>query len=238
MAAKQLKFYWSPQYQIFSCDGAKLEGHGAIQTNPSHDLVHLFIAANGNMPWQPVESREQTCFAEYNAVLLEHLLVNCFNAAALGSMAPEQIVPEARKFLQWFVSEHYAPFPVSEEEAFCCFAEHLDIERMVRLFPYFYSLRAWECFSPNYRNEVYDLEFTSEDDPVREAPEWAADPNILETQELVRQKLAEAVADARSIRPKPEPVFPQTSFASPLFDPPAKTRQKKAGLGFKPARTR
>jgi hypothetical protein len=101
MAAKQLKFYWSPQFQLFSCDGAKLEGHGFIQTNPSHDLVHLFIAANGNMPWQPVESREQTCFAEYNAVMLEHLLVNCFNAAVLGSMAPEQIVPEARKFLKW-----------------------------------------------------------------------------------------------------------------------------------------
>jgi hypothetical protein len=80
--------------------------------------VHLFIAANGNMPWQPVESREQACFAEYNAVLLEHLLVNCFNAAVLESMAPEQIVPEARKFLKWFVSEHYAPFPVSEKRLF------------------------------------------------------------------------------------------------------------------------
>ncbi|MFS8866293.1 hypothetical protein NW857_11805, partial [Synechococcus sp. H55.9] len=85
---------------------------------------------------------------------------------------------------------------------------------------------------------VYDLEFTSEDDPVREAPEWAADPNILETQELVRQKLAEAVAEARSIRPKAEPVFPQTLLASPLFNPPAKTKQKKAGLGFKPTPTR
>jgi hypothetical protein len=190
------------------------------------------------MPWQPVESREQTCFAEYNAVLLEHLLVNCFNAAVLESMAPEQIVPEARKFLKWFVSEHYAPFPVSEEEAFRRFAEHLDIERIVRLFPYFYSLRAWECFSPDYRAETYDLEFTSEDDPVREAPEWAADPNILETQELVRQKLSEAVAEAGSIRPKPEPVFLPTSSASPLSDPPAKTRQKKTGLGFKPARAR
>jgi hypothetical protein len=238
MAAKQLKFYWSPQFQLFSCDGAKLEGHGFIQTNPSHDLVHLFIAANGNMPWQPVESREQTCFAEYNAVLLEHLLVNCFNAAVLESMAPEQIVPEARKFLKWFVSEHYAPFPVSEEEAFRRFAEALDIDCIVRLFPYFYSLRAWECFSPDYRAETYDLEFTSEDDPAREAPEWAADPNILETQELVRQKLSEAVAEAGSIRPKPEPVFLPTSSASPLSDPPAKTRQKKTGLGFKPARAR
>lgn len=236
MAAKQLKFYWSPQFQLFSCDGAKLEGHGFIQTNPSHDLVHLFIAANGNLPWQPVESREQTCFAEYNAVMLEHLLVNCFNAGALGSLPAQQIIPEARKFLRWFVSEHYAPFPVSEEEAFRRFAAHLDIERIVRLFPYFYSLRAWECFSLDYRAETYDLEFTSEDDPVREAPEWAADPNILETQELVRQKLSEAVAEAGSIRPKPEPVFPPTSSASPLSDPPAKTRQKKTGLGFKPAR--
>jgi hypothetical protein len=236
MAAKQLKFYWSPQFQLFSCDGAKLEGHGFIQTNPSHDLVHLFIAANGNMPWQPVESREQTCFAEYNAVLLEHLLVNCFNAAVLESMAPEQIVPEARKFLKWFVSEHYAPFPVSEEEAFRRFAEALDIDCIVRLFPYFYSLRAWECFSPTYRSEVYDLEFTSEDDPVREAPEWAADPNILQAQELVRQKLTEAVAEARSSWPKPESVFLPTSSASPSFSPQAKSR--KSGLGFKPARAR
>jgi len=203
MAVKHLKFYWSPQHQLFSCDSDKFERYGYIQTNPSHDLVHLLIAANGNMPWKPVESREQTCFAEYNAVLLEHLLVNCFNAAALASMAPEQIVPEAQKFMRWFVLVHYAPFPVSEEEAFHRFSINLDIECIVRLFPYFYSVRTQECFNSDYRSETYDLEFTSEDDPIRKAPEWAADPKILETQKLVRQKLSEVVSAAHSIRPSP-----------------------------------
>ncbi|MEN9203566.1 MAG: hypothetical protein Q6K80_04750 [Thermostichus sp. DG_1_6_bins_120] len=228
MVAKQLKFYWSPQYQLFSCDGAKLEGHGYIQTNPSHDLVHLLIAANGNMPWQPVDTREQTCFAEYNAVMLEHLLVNCFNTAAVGSMSAEQIIPEARKFLKWFVSDHYAPFPVSEEEAFRCFAQHLDIECIVRLFPYFYNLRAWEWLSPDYRNEIYDLEFTSEDDPVRDSPEWAAEENILETQALVRQKLTEAVAEVRVLKPKPEPVAVGIQSGSKNT-----SKQWKSGTGFK-----
>ncbi|MCJ2543411.1 hypothetical protein [Thermostichus vulcanus] len=226
MVAKQLKFYWSPQHQLFSCDGAKLEGHGYIQTNPSHDLVHLLIAANGNMPWQPVETREQTCFAEYNAVMLEHLLVNCFNTAAVGSMTAEQIIPEARKFLKWFVSDHYAPFPVSEEEAFRRFAEHLDIECIVRLFPYFYNLRAWEWLSPDYRNEIYDLEFTSEDDPVQDSPEWAAETNVLETQELVRQKLTEALAEARVLKPKPEPVVAQ------LQSNLSSQKKWKSGTGF------
>ncbi|MGQ9838460.1 MAG: hypothetical protein ACUVRV_11000 [Cyanobacteriota bacterium] len=230
MVAKQLKFYWSPQYQLFSCDGLKLEGHGYIQTNPSHDLVHLLIAANGNMPWQPVDTREQTCFAEYNAVMLEHLLVNCFNAAAVGSMAAEQIIPEARKFLKWFVSDHYAPFPVSEEEAFRRFAEHLDIEQIVRLFPYFYDLRAWEWLSPNYRNEIYDLEFTSEDNPVQDSPEWAAETNVLETQELVRQKLTEAVAEAGVFKPKPEPVAAQ--LQSKLSSEQPSKRQWQSGMGF------
>lgn len=230
MVAKQLKFYWSPQYQLFSCDGAKLEGHDYIQTNPSHDLVHLLIAANGNMPWQPVDNREQTCFAEYNAVMLEHLLVNCFNAAVMGSMAAEQIIPEARKFLKWFVSDHYAPFPVSEEEAFRRFAEHLDVERIVRLFPYFYNLRAWECLNPLYRNEIYDLEFTSEDNPVQESPEWAAETNVLETQDLVRQKLTEALAEAGVFRPKPEPGAAQSQ--SKLSSEKPSKKQWRSGMGF------
>jgi hypothetical protein len=200
MTAKRLKFYWSPQYQIFSCDDSKLEGRGYIPTNPSHDLVHLFLAANGGIPWLPVKSREQTCFAEYNAVILEHLLNNCFNAVVLRCLSSQQIIPEVRKFMGWFVSVHYAPFPVSEEEAFRRFAVPLNVDLIVRLFPYFYIVRAWECFSLDYRNEVYDLEFTSEDDPVREALEWATDPIILETQELIRQKLSEVVAEANSIR--------------------------------------
>jgi hypothetical protein len=199
MTAKQLKFYWSPQHQLFSCDGVKFEKYSYIQTNPTHDLVHLFIAANGNIPWLPVMNREQTCFVEYNTVLLEHLLNNCFNAAALRCISAQQVIPETRKFLHWFVSVHYAPFPVSEEEAFRRFVKPLNIGLIVRLFPYFYSLRAWECFSLDYRVDTYDLEFTSEDDPVREAPEWAADPNILETQELVQQKLSEAVANANLV---------------------------------------
>jgi hypothetical protein len=153
------------------------------------------------MPWKPVENREQTCFAEYNAVLLEHLLVNCFNAGVLGSLPTEQIIPEARNFMRWFALVHYAPFPVPEEEAFYRFAIHLDIERIVRLFPYFYSVRTRECFNSNYRSEIYNLEFTSEDDPVREAPEWAADPKILETQNLARQKLSEVVFKACSTGP-------------------------------------
>jgi len=200
MTAKQLKFYWSPQHQFFSCDGVKFEKYSYIQTNPTHDLVHLFIAANGNIPWLPIANREQTCFVEYNAVLLEHLLNNCFNAATLRCISAQQVIPETRKFMNWFVSVHYAPFPVSEEEAFRRFFVPLDVDLIVRLFPYFYNLRAWECFSLDYRNDTYDLEFTSEDDPVREAPEWAADPSVLETQDLVRQKLSEAVADVNLIQ--------------------------------------
>jgi len=200
MKAKRLKFYWSPQYQVFSCDDLKLEGRGYIPTNPSHDLVHLFLAANGGILWLPVQNREQTCFAEYNAVMLEHLLINCFNAAVLGSIPTQQIIPESRRYLRWFVDVHYAPFPVSEEEAFRRFATPLNVELITRLFPYFYIVRAWECFSFDYRSEIYDLEFTSEDDPIRDTLEWTTDPNILEAQELVRQKLSEVVAEVSPIR--------------------------------------
>ncbi len=57
--AKTLTFYWSPQRQSFACDQDVSDGHGAIPTDPSHDLAHLIIAANGGMAWQPQGDRTQ-----------------------------------------------------------------------------------------------------------------------------------------------------------------------------------
>ncbi|NJK63491.1 MAG: hypothetical protein HC921_13120 [Synechococcaceae cyanobacterium SM2_3_1] len=161
-----LKFYWSPETQHFACNGEELIGHGFIQTDPTHDLVHLLVAANGNLHWQPSDNRDQTCFAEYNAVLLEHILTNTFYVALQGSQDTETIVPQATKYMRWFVSEHYTPFPVNEKAAYLNFSEHLNTDLIVRLSPYFFAIKFVEYVNPEFRFVEYDFEFTSEDDPV------------------------------------------------------------------------
>lgn len=188
---KQLEFHWGPQQQRFCCDDQFLEGHGTILTDPSHDLVHLIIAANGQLAWQPTSDRNHTCMAEYNAVLLEHIFVNTFDCITLKSIPESEIWPKSRQFMQWFTRDHYAPFPMTEEEAAEQFLDRINPKLVSRLFPYFFSLKFRERTDPTYRRADYHFLFTSEDDPASDKDSWAAEPEIQEAQRTIRQQLSE-----------------------------------------------
>lgn len=180
---KRLSFHWKPAEQEFACDGEHFQVTGLATTDPSHDLVHLILAANGGLPWMPLGEREQVCFAEYNAVLLENIYDKTYNSVTLGMPAPEHTIGEALKHLRWFVEQHYHPFPVSAEEAYRRFCRDIDAETVTRLFPYYFDLKRRERQNPGgFRNQEYRVDFTSEDDPV-------GDESCRAAQKILRQQV-------------------------------------------------
>ena len=164
---KRLSFHWGPERQVFLCDAERFESNAKPPTDPSHDLVHLIVAANGGLPWLPSGERDQVCLAEYNAVLLESLYDKSCNSAKLGVPAPERTLAEAVRHLRWFVEEHYKPFPCSPEEAYRRFCRRVDPETVTRLFPYYFDIKKCEGENPGtFRDLTFHLDFTSEDDPI------------------------------------------------------------------------
>jgi hypothetical protein len=152
---------------VFLCDAERFESSARPTTDPSHDLVHLILAANGGLPWLPSGERDLVCLAEYNAVLLENLYDKSYNSARFGVPAPEQTLAEAVKHLRWFVEEHYKPFPCSPEEAYRRFCRRVDPETVTRLFPYYFDLKKRERDDPwTVRDLTFHFDFTSEDDPI------------------------------------------------------------------------
>jgi hypothetical protein len=175
---KRLSFYWSPNKQRFSCDEVVSEGHGPICTDPSHDLVHLIVAANGNLPWLPHGDRDLVCFAEYNAVLLENLFDKTCNAIAFGTSAIHETLVEAFKYMDWFVGEHYAPFPTSNRVAFSRFCQQINPLLVTQLFPYYFYVKRYERTQSNYREAEYQIDFTSGDRPPVDELGWVAQWSI------------------------------------------------------------
>ena len=185
---KRLSFYWGAEYQVFICDAERFESNARPITAPSHDLVHLILAANGGLPWLPSGEREQVCLAEYNAVLLENLYDKSYTAARLEVPVPEQPLAEAVKYLRWFVEQHYKPFPCSPEEAYRRFCRRIDPETVTRLFPYYFNIKNGEGRNPGaFRDLTFHLDFTSEDDPIGEQVCRAA-------QRIVRNQLKAVAA--------------------------------------------
>jgi len=135
--SKKLSFYWSPTKQMFTCDNVGIENQSSTPTNPSHDLAHLIVAANGGLPWLPKGERHLICLAEYNAVLLENLFDKTCNAVVFGTFASHETLAETHKYMDWFVNEHYAPFPISAEAAYQCFCYQVNPFIITRLFPYY-----------------------------------------------------------------------------------------------------
>lgn len=163
--SKTLTFYWSPQRQTFGCDQDVSEGHGEIATDPSHDLAHLIIAANGGMAWQPQGDRTHVCWAEYNAVCLEHFFDNTCNAVIFGRSTQFDTLRQAQDYMTWFVTQHYAPFPASPAIAFRRFCQHINPHQTARLFPYYLQVKQHERSHRQYRDSEYHLVFQATDQP-------------------------------------------------------------------------
>ena len=163
---KKLTFYWSSSKQLFACDHVFHENQGQTPTSPSHDLVHLIVAANGSLSWLPQRHRSLACLAEYNAVLLEQLFDRTCNATMRGKATSCDVFTDCLNHMSWFVNEHFAPFPVSEHEAYQQFCAQINPFIVSRLFPYYFSVRQHELTNSNHRESEYQLTFASTDQPA------------------------------------------------------------------------
>jgi len=143
---------WTPEFQSIAFGQVEFSHQGPIPTDPTHDLAHLLIAASGNMPWAPEGDRAKIKMAEYNAVLVENLLANVFNSLVARRLRDDDALPLAAAHAAWFVEEHFAPFPISAEEAYRQFALDLDSEVIVRLSPHFFRMKLAERNALDFRS--------------------------------------------------------------------------------------
>ncbi|MGR3279117.1 hypothetical protein ACSYAD_29050 [Acaryochloris marina NIES-2412] len=164
-SVKQLEFYWSPQKQLFRCGEESIENEEPINTDPSHDLVHLIVAACGTLPWLPRGDRALVCIAEYCAVLLENLFDKTCNSVIFRTDVNYASFAESVKYMDWFVNEHYAPFPISANAAYQRFCRYINPFIVSRLFPYYFQVKRYERTHENYRQAKYQFSFTSIDQP-------------------------------------------------------------------------
>src|ERR1700674_4981761 len=128
--------------RIFSNEDA-FTHEGPINTDPSHDCAHLLIAANGEMLWKPGGEKDLVRIAEYNASVLEHLLDETFNCCCYAA-PPGDFPSKVLKYANWFVEEHFKPFPMSAKEALETFCFKLDRQLIVRLSPHFFNMKRRE----------------------------------------------------------------------------------------------
>jgi hypothetical protein len=158
---------WAPGAQMIS-DGSQAFTHnGAINTEPSHDLAHLIVAASG-LPWKPAGPQSDICFAEYNAVLMEHLLDRTYRAAISREFELSEVVPGLVPHMTWFVTKHFAPFPATPEVALKKFRTGLSAESATRLSPLFYDMKRAELGDPGHMKATWTARFRSSTSP----PGW------------------------------------------------------------------
>ncbi len=168
-----LRLCWRREQQTFAFGHTVYTHEGPTKTNPSHDLAHLLIAANGGLPWLPrgVSWR----LAEYNAVFIETLLNHVRYAVVSRPMDGAVILKQTLRHARWFVEKHYAPFPVPSEEAYRMFCWEIDPAVIGRLSPLFFDLRAMEMLDPGGRERGFTIRFAASQVPpaVNEAAEFA-----------------------------------------------------------------
>lgn len=141
-----LRLCWRREQQTFAFGDTVYAHEGPTKTNPSHDLAHLLIAANGGLPWLPRGNSWR--LAEYNAVFIETLLNHIRYAVVSRPMDGAVILKRTLRHARWFVEKHYAPFPVPAEEAYRLFCWEIDPVVIGRLSPLFFDLRAMEMHDP------------------------------------------------------------------------------------------
>jgi len=178
LPVKHLRFQWGPNAQVLACDDRVSEFEGSPNTEPSHDLAHLIVAACENLPWFPGGPRNLVCMAEYNAVLLENLFDKTCNAVVFGTSTDPQTLAAAIVHMEWFVNQHYAPFPISAEAALQRFLRFIDPFVVSRLFPYYLVVKRYERTHADYRQAEYNLQFTSYDQPMVDEGGWLAQWSI------------------------------------------------------------
>lgn len=215
--AKHLRFQWGPNSQVFACDDCVSEFQGTTNTEPSHDLVHVIIAACEQLPWQPEGPRELVCMAEYNAVLLENLFDKTCNAVVFGTTTDPNTLAATLVHMEWFVNQHYAPFPVSAAAALQRFLRFVDPFVVSRLFPYYLVVKRYERTHADYRQAEYQLQFTSQDQPMVDEVGWLAQWSIYRQLKAAQSAMG-MVSSAKELRV--EQVLQQLEQLQPGVTPP------------------
>ncbi len=216
-AAKHLRFRWGPNSQVFACDDFVSEFEGTTNTEPSHDLVHLIVAACEHLPWKPEGPRELVCMAEYNAVLLENLFDKTCNAVVFGTTTDPNTLAATIAHMDWFVNQHYAPFPIPAAAALQRFLRFVDPFVVSRLFPYYLVVKRYERTHPDYRQAEYQLQFTSQDQPMVDESGWLAQWSIYRQLKAAQSAMG-MVSSAQELRV--EQVLKQLDQLQPVAAPP------------------
>ncbi len=156
---------WSPGGQLMS-DGVQAFAHdGPINTEPSHDLAHMIVAANGGLQWRPAGPQPSICHAEYNAVMLEHLYDKVYRSRVGSEFGSDAIVPSLVDHGRWFVTKHFTPFPTSPEKALAQFARGMNPEVAGRLGAYFFDMKHAERQDPAHMGRTFSARFRASDNP-------------------------------------------------------------------------
>jgi hypothetical protein len=159
---------WTPALQTFYHGTDIFTHEGPTNTEPSHDLAHLFVAAGSNLPWKPIGDDRLGRLAEYNAIFIEHMLDRVYTCVILRSIKPDIILTMVLQYARWFVETHYAPFPVPAEEAYRLFCWGIDGATIVRLSPYFFIQKKAERDDPSVRTRSTQISFAASDVPPAE----------------------------------------------------------------------
>jgi hypothetical protein len=158
---------WTPQKQWIRFDCRQYSHEGSTPTAPSHDLAHLMIAANGHLLWAPEGDQKEIKIAEYNAIFLETCLNNILMSFTPGKERDcDEIIRRTLTIARWFVEEHYAPFPISAEESYEQFCQHIDPDRITELSKFYFAQR---------RAELADADFMFKSWAIQIPGAWNSD---------------------------------------------------------------
>jgi hypothetical protein len=163
-----LTMTWTPERQWIRAEDREFIHDGPICTHPSHDLAHLMIAANGNLLWAPDGDKPAIKIAEYNAVFLEHLLNNTYNCIMQGQDDTQVAFERARQHARRFVENHFAPFPLSAEEAYSQFSYYIDPDRIANLSNYFFEQKKAERADVDFMRKSWHVAVVGNTSPVQQ----------------------------------------------------------------------
>lgn len=161
---------WSPERQILIHQSRVYLHRGATLTPPSHDIAHLLVGTCTGSRWIPRGELDEIKLAEFSAIVIEHLLARIYGSTLGSSSTTEEITAQTRTHGRWFVERHYAPFPLSYQEAEQRFISSLDIESLTRLCPLFFEQKHKERES-GFMTQNWILSFRSAEIPL-ETMSW------------------------------------------------------------------
>lgn len=104
--------------------------------------------------------------AEYNAVMTEHLLDRLYRAHVERQYVPSEVVPELLAHGQWFVTEHFKPFPTTPSDALARWTGGIDAGRLAALSPYFFDMKSAERSDPSFASRTWTARFAAGDRPA------------------------------------------------------------------------